>query len=186
MNADSIQYALETDWLAGAGGFEPLHFRIGIRQDSQPGRQDSNLCILDCNSPKIPSQGVRIRTSILPPGRPANVPYRLLGAVSSYGSCPHRCLLRRKDKPDLLPYAISSFCPVGPDGEHRERDGNGRLGRWENRNAQPLAPSCSFTSLERCAQYVQMQRRAATNECAASECSITIERGGSCCQPVVI
>ncbi len=29
--------ALETDWLAGAGGFEPLHFRIGIRQDSQPG-----------------------------------------------------------------------------------------------------------------------------------------------------
>src|SRR4030081_1732962 len=55
---------------------------------------------------------------ILPPGRPANVPYRLLGAVSSYGSCSHRCLLRRNDEPDLLPYAISSFCPVGPDGEH--------------------------------------------------------------------
>jgi len=27
------------------------------------GRRDSNLCILDCNSPKTPSQGVRIRTS---------------------------------------------------------------------------------------------------------------------------
>ena len=24
------------DWLAGAGGFEPLHFRIGIHPDSQP------------------------------------------------------------------------------------------------------------------------------------------------------
>ena len=34
---DPIQYALETDWPVGAGGFEPLHFRIGIRQDSQPG-----------------------------------------------------------------------------------------------------------------------------------------------------
>jgi hypothetical protein len=37
--------AQRPDWLAGAGGFEPLHFRIGIRQDSQPGRRDSNLCI---------------------------------------------------------------------------------------------------------------------------------------------
>ena len=27
------------------------------------GRRDSNLCILDCNSPKTPSQGARIRTS---------------------------------------------------------------------------------------------------------------------------
>jgi hypothetical protein len=27
-----IQYALETDSLAGAAGFEPLHLRIGIRQ----------------------------------------------------------------------------------------------------------------------------------------------------------
>ena len=60
---DPIPYALETDWPVGAGGFEPLHVRIGIRQDSQPGRRDSNLCILDCNSPKTPSQGVRIRTS---------------------------------------------------------------------------------------------------------------------------
>ena len=42
---DPIPYALETDWLVGAGGFEPLHFRIEIRQDSQPGRRDSNLCI---------------------------------------------------------------------------------------------------------------------------------------------
>jgi hypothetical protein len=29
--------ALETDWLAGAGGFEHLHLRIGMRQDSQLG-----------------------------------------------------------------------------------------------------------------------------------------------------
>ena len=27
--------ALETDWPVGAGGFESLHFRIGIREDSQ-------------------------------------------------------------------------------------------------------------------------------------------------------
>jgi hypothetical protein len=27
MNADSIQYALETDWPVGAGGLEPLHLR---------------------------------------------------------------------------------------------------------------------------------------------------------------
>src|SRR4051812_2725923 len=57
---------LDTDWLAGAAGFEPLHSGIEIRQDSQPEaagfellhsrigiaktlssrRQDSNLCIL--------------------------------------------------------------------------------------------------------------------------------------------
>jgi hypothetical protein len=29
---DPIPYALETDWLAGAARFEPLHFRIGILQ----------------------------------------------------------------------------------------------------------------------------------------------------------
>ncbi len=34
---DPIPYALETDWPVEAGGFEPLHFRIGIREDSQPG-----------------------------------------------------------------------------------------------------------------------------------------------------
>ena len=45
MNADSIQYALETDWPVGAAGFEPLHIRIGICQDSQPGGRDSNLRI---------------------------------------------------------------------------------------------------------------------------------------------
>jgi hypothetical protein len=27
---DPIPYALETDWLAGAAGFEHLHSRIGI------------------------------------------------------------------------------------------------------------------------------------------------------------
>jgi hypothetical protein len=33
---DAIPYALETDWPLGVAGFEPLHFRIGIREDSQP------------------------------------------------------------------------------------------------------------------------------------------------------
>ena len=37
--------AFETDWLVGAAGFEPLHIRIGICQDSQPGGRDSNLRI---------------------------------------------------------------------------------------------------------------------------------------------
>ncbi len=38
---------------AGAGGFEPLHFRMGIRQDSQPGRRDSNLCISKSSKRRI-------------------------------------------------------------------------------------------------------------------------------------
>ena len=42
---DPIPYALETDWPVGAAGFEPLHSGIEIRQDSQPGGQDSNLRI---------------------------------------------------------------------------------------------------------------------------------------------
>jgi hypothetical protein len=42
MNADSIQYALETDWRDGAAGFGPPHSGIEIRQDSSLGRQDSN------------------------------------------------------------------------------------------------------------------------------------------------
>jgi hypothetical protein len=33
------------DWLAEAGGFEPLHFRIGLAKTLSPGRQDSNLRI---------------------------------------------------------------------------------------------------------------------------------------------
>jgi hypothetical protein len=41
--SDLIPYALETDWPVGAGGFEPLHSRIGIGQDSQPRRRSSNL-----------------------------------------------------------------------------------------------------------------------------------------------
>src|SRR4030088_2732991 len=48
-----IPYALETDWPVGAGGFKPLHFRIGIRQDSQPGRRDSNLCISKSSKRRI-------------------------------------------------------------------------------------------------------------------------------------
>ena len=45
---DPIPYALETDWPVEAAGFEPLHLRIGIHQDSQPGGQDSNLRISNC------------------------------------------------------------------------------------------------------------------------------------------
>jgi hypothetical protein len=41
---DAFPYALETDWLAGAAGFEPLHL-MRTRQDSPPMRRDSNLCI---------------------------------------------------------------------------------------------------------------------------------------------
>ncbi len=37
--------ALETDWPVGEAGLEPLHIRIGICQDSQPGGRDSNLRI---------------------------------------------------------------------------------------------------------------------------------------------
>ncbi len=43
--SDATPYALETDWPVGAAGFEPLHFRIGIGQDSQPWGRDSNLRI---------------------------------------------------------------------------------------------------------------------------------------------
>jgi hypothetical protein len=39
-------YALETDWLAEAAGFEHLHSRIGIAKTLSSRRQDSNLCIL--------------------------------------------------------------------------------------------------------------------------------------------
>src|SRR6476659_7387419 len=38
-------------------------FRMRERLTGRLGRRDSNLCIFDCNSPKTPSQGVRIRTS---------------------------------------------------------------------------------------------------------------------------
>jgi hypothetical protein len=39
---DPISYALETDWPVGAAGLEPLHIRIGICQDSQPGARPSS------------------------------------------------------------------------------------------------------------------------------------------------
>ena len=42
---DPIPYALETDLPVEGGGFEPPHFRIGIREDSPPMRRNSNLCI---------------------------------------------------------------------------------------------------------------------------------------------
>lgn len=40
-----LKFELGADWLAGPGGFEPLRSRMGIRQDSQPRRRDSNLRI---------------------------------------------------------------------------------------------------------------------------------------------
>jgi hypothetical protein len=39
------QIAVETDWLAGAGGFEPLHFRIGFTQSLSPGAGSKLLCM---------------------------------------------------------------------------------------------------------------------------------------------
>ena len=44
---DAIPYALETGWLAGAAGFEPLHLRIGIRPDSQLGAGEVEHAHLD-------------------------------------------------------------------------------------------------------------------------------------------
>ena len=40
-----LWYALETDWLAEAGGFERLHLRIGIAETLSSGREDSNIRI---------------------------------------------------------------------------------------------------------------------------------------------
>ena len=47
----------ETDCVAGAAGFEPLHSGIEIRQDFGLGRRDSNLCILESEFAKILSPG---------------------------------------------------------------------------------------------------------------------------------
>jgi hypothetical protein len=51
---DPIPYALDTDWPVEAGGFEPLHLRIGIPQTLSSGREDSNIRIsiegLSCRS----------------------------------------------------------------------------------------------------------------------------------------
>ena len=38
---------VETDWPVEAGEFEPLHFRIGIREDSQPGAAGFELTHLN-------------------------------------------------------------------------------------------------------------------------------------------
>src|SRR5258705_12790019 len=57
---DPIPYALETDWPAGAAGFEPLHLGLQLAQDSRPGREDSNLCILESGS----QLGARTRTCV--------------------------------------------------------------------------------------------------------------------------
>ncbi len=45
---------LGDDCVAGAAGFEPLHSGIEIRQDSQPGRQDSKHCIKNLARLRLP------------------------------------------------------------------------------------------------------------------------------------
>ena len=47
ISRDLIPYALETDWPLEGGGFEPPHFRIGIREDSQPGAAGFELTHLN-------------------------------------------------------------------------------------------------------------------------------------------
>ena len=43
MNADSIQYALETDWPVGAAGFEPLHIESEFAKTLSPGTK-TRIC----------------------------------------------------------------------------------------------------------------------------------------------
>jgi hypothetical protein len=38
-----LWYALETDWLVEAGGFEPLHLRIEFAKTLRSGREHSNV-----------------------------------------------------------------------------------------------------------------------------------------------
>ena len=45
ISSPSLKSCKNKDLLAGAAGFKPLHIRIGICPDSQPGGQDSNLRI---------------------------------------------------------------------------------------------------------------------------------------------
>ena len=56
---------------------------------------------------------------VSPSGSP-DVPDRLLRALRSLlVSLSHRVPPRGDDEPETISYAISSICPVGPDGEHR-------------------------------------------------------------------
>ena len=48
-----IPYALETDCPLGAAGFEPLHLRIGVRQDSQLGAAGLKLAHLELKARPI-------------------------------------------------------------------------------------------------------------------------------------
>ena len=50
----------DTDWPVGGAGFEPLHLGLQLAQDSQPGREDSNLCILESGS----QLGARTQTCV--------------------------------------------------------------------------------------------------------------------------
>jgi hypothetical protein len=53
----------------------------------------------------------------VPPGGSPDVPDGLLRALRSlFVSLSHRVPPRGYDEPQTLPYAISSICPVGPDG----------------------------------------------------------------------
>jgi hypothetical protein len=45
-----LRIRIREDSQPGAAGFEPLHLRIEIYHDSQPGGQDSNLRISNCSA----------------------------------------------------------------------------------------------------------------------------------------
>ena len=85
---DPIPYALETECPLGVGGFEPLHFRIGIRQNSQRGRRDSNLCISKSSKGRnwtvswSPQPYCIIRDAVvrIPPPQPASPSLTLIEA----------------------------------------------------------------------------------------------------------
>src|SRR5579863_3489836 len=58
----------------------------------------------------------------MPPGGSANVPDGLLRTRQSLlVALSHRAPSQGYDEPETLSYAISSNCPVGPDGEHAKK-----------------------------------------------------------------
>ena len=64
-------------------------------------------------------RSARSPTASVPPGGSADVPDCLLRTLRSLllVSLSHRDPPRDYDEPQTLPHAISSICPVGPDGE---------------------------------------------------------------------
>src|SRR4051812_11907784 len=63
MNADSIQYALETDWPVGAAGFEPLHLEIRsaeVHPASTGSRRRSGALAIRDAQVRVPPPGLRV------------------------------------------------------------------------------------------------------------------------------